>query len=138
MREAVLVDTGPLVAYLSEDEAHHGWAVDQFNRFAAPLFTCEAVLTEAAHIVRRHGFDPSHVAALVEAGTVAVRFRLDDELGALKELLRQYRDTPMDLADACLVRMAEFYPSSRVLTLDSDFHIYRKHSREQIPVIMPG
>ena len=138
MREAVLVDTGPLVAYLSEDEAHHKWAVEQFSRFAAPLFTCEAVLTEAAHIVRRHGFDPSHVIDLVEAGTVAVRFDLEEEAGALKGLLRQYRDTPMDLADACLVRMAELHPSSRVLTLDSDFHIYRKHSREHIPVIMPG
>ena len=138
MREVILVDTGPLVAYLSEDEVHHEWAVEQFNRFAAPLFTCEAVLTEAAHIIRRHGFDPSHVIGLVEAGTVAVRFDLEEEVGAVKGLLRQYRDTPMDLADACLVRMAELYSSSRVLTLDSDFHVYRKHGRESIAVIMPG
>ena len=137
MREAVLVDTGPLVAYLSEKEEHHEWAVDQFKHFAAPLLTCEAVLTEAAHIVRRYGFDPSHVMGLVESGTVAVRFNLGTEAGALKQLLQQYQDTPMDLADACLVRMAEVYPSSRVLTLDRDFLVYRKERREMIPVIMP-
>lgn len=45
---------------------------------------------------------------------------------------------PMDLADACLVRMAEQHEDSRVLTLDSDFHIYRKHDRETIDVIMPS
>ena len=137
MRQVVLVDTGPLVAYLSEKEENHEWAIDQFDRFAAPLLTCEAVLTEAAHIIRRYGFDPSHIMALAEAGTVAVRFNLGTEVGALKQLLQQYQDTPMDLADACLVRMAELYPSSQVLTLDSDFHVYRKGRRTAIPVIMP-
>lgn len=137
MRGAVLVDTGPIVAYLSEREENHEWAVEQFNRFAAPLLTCEAVLTEAAHIVRRYGFDPSHVMSLVEAGTVGVRFNLGTEVGALKGLLEQYQDTPMDLADACLVRMAELYPSSRVMTLDRDFLVYRKERRAAIPLIMP-
>ena len=44
---------------------------------------------------------------------------------------------PMDFADACLVRMSERYPDSQVLTLDSDFTIYRRHRREPIPVLMP-
>jgi transcriptional regulator with PAS, ATPase and Fis domain len=43
----------------------------------------------------------------------------------------------MALADACLVRMTEQYPRSTVLTLDSDFHIYRKHGRQSIPCLIP-
>jgi uncharacterized protein len=44
----------------------------------------------------------------------------------------------MSLADACLVRMAERYPSGIVMTLDRDFRIYRKHGRQVIPVKMPN
>jgi predicted nucleic acid-binding protein len=44
----------------------------------------------------------------------------------------------MSLADACLVRMAELYDASSVLTLDTDFRIYRKHGRQLIPIIMPS
>ncbi len=51
--------------------------------------------------------------------------------------MTQYNNVPMDLADACLVRMTELYPDSTLLTLDSDFQIYRKHRREIISVILP-
>jgi predicted nucleic acid-binding protein len=43
----------------------------------------------------------------------------------------------MSLADACLVRMAERQPGSRVLTLDRDFRVYRIHGRQVIPTAMP-
>ncbi len=62
---------------------------------------------------------------------------METEAEALKHLLRRYHDVPMDLADACLVRMTELYPNSTLLTLDSDFQIYRKHRREVISVILP-
>ncbi len=52
-------------------------------------------------------------------------------------LVKRYADVPMSLADACLVRMAEQHVQSKVLTLDQDFRIYRKHSRQVIPVLMP-
>ena len=56
---------------------------------------------------------------------------------ALATLLDKYRDLPMSLADACLVRMAEKTTDSVVLTLDSDFKVYRKHKRQVVPTIMP-
>ena len=55
----------------------------------------------------------------------------------IRALMKKYRDQPMSLADACLVRMAERHPGRTVLTLDADFHIYRQHKRDTIPVIMP-
>ena len=51
--------------------------------------------------------------------------------------MTRYSNVPMALADACLVRMAEQHANHTVLTLDSDFQIYRKHRREVISVIMP-
>ncbi|MDE0404015.1 MAG: hypothetical protein OXI53_01720 [Nitrospira sp.] len=52
-------------------------------------------------------------------------------------MIKRYADVPMSLADACLVRLAEQYAQSKVLTLDQDFRIYRKHSRQVIPLLIP-
>ena len=137
MRPTILIDTGPIVAALDRRDAHHAWAAEQFKAFPAPLLTCEAVLMEAAYLVQRAGSHPERVLDLVTTRALTVSFDMEAEAEALKHLLRRYHDVPMDLADACLVRMAELYPNSTLLTLDSDFQIYRKHRREIISVITP-
>lgn len=137
MRPTILVDTGPLVAVLDQKDRYHQWAVDQFKAFPPPFYTCEAVLTEASHIVYRNGFDPDVVLELVNAGSVVPDFDLREHSVRVQALMQQYRDRPMDLADACLVRMAERDPESHVLSVDSDFFIYRKHGNEAIAVIHP-
>jgi hypothetical protein len=65
---------------------------------------------------------------------LCVDFNLASESGRILELTRQYRNVPMSLADACLVRMSEQHPQSLLLTLDSDFNIYRRFGREPIPL----
>jgi len=54
------------------------------------------------------------------------------------KLVQKYADVPMSLADACLVRMAEMLPDPVVLTTDSDFRVYRRHSRQIVPCVMPS
>jgi predicted nucleic acid-binding protein len=71
-------------------------------------------------------------------GALAVAFRLEEHVGMLHRLLRKYRDTPMSLADACVVRMAEIHEDHRVLTLDSDFTIYRRHGRLPLSLMHPA
>ena len=44
----------------------------------------------------------------------------------------------MSLADACVVRMAEIHENHSVLTLDSDFTVYRKHTSAPIPLLYPA
>lgn len=62
---------------------------------------------------------------------------LSEEASLINELLTRYQSVPMSLANACLVGMAEQYAESMLLTLDSDFRIYRKNRNQIIPVIMP-
>jgi uncharacterized protein len=50
----------------------------------------------------------------------------------------RYRNRSMSLADACLVRLPEIHEAAEVLTLDSDFRIYRRHVNKVIPLRMPG
>lgn len=137
MAANVVLDTGPLVALLDADEAHHAWVLKQFEQLRPPLLTCEAVLSEACFLISRAGADPSLVATLVERGALKVVSLFDDEAAAVGRLMTRYRDVPMSLADACLVRLVEMTPNAKLLTLDRDFIIYRQARRRIIPVIAP-
>lgn len=137
MRRQILVDTGPIVAFLDRRDTHHAWATEQFKRYPRPLLTCEAVCAEAAYLLQRNGLDPAYITDLLLAGALSIGLDMEAEAAALQVLLRRYSDRPMDLADACLVRMSERYPDSQVLSIDADFTIYRRNGREPIPLIAP-
>jgi predicted nucleic acid-binding protein len=137
LRRRVLLDTGPLVAFLNRSDRHHAWALERLAEIEPPLLTCEAVLAEACHLVRRTSAGPRAVAEMVTGDLIEVPFRLGAEAERIGHLLGRYADVPMSLADACLVRLAEIETGSAVLTLDSDFHVYRMHGRQVIPLISP-
>jgi len=134
---SVVVDTGPLVALLDRRERHHAWAVQQLQTLPLPWITCEAVLTESWHLLRARPDIQDRLLEWVADGVLTVSFSLSNELGALRALRRKFRDVPMSLADACLVRLAELLPNSAVLTLDSDFRVYRRNGSEPIPLVCP-
>ena len=137
MKSQVIVDTGPLVALLNRRDTHHKWVVQQLANIQPPMLSCEAVLAEATYLTRAV---PDARAALIEMlgeGFLTIGMALADQHSAILAMGRRYKDAPMSLADACLVRLAELYPQSPVLTLDSDFAVYRKNGRQVISVICP-
>lgn len=91
----------------------------------APFVTCEAVITEACHIVRRIDGAADSVLANVASGLFQIPFRLSARAEEVRALRRKYRDVPMDLADACLVDLATVLATPRILTVDADFRVYR-------------
>lgn len=133
----ILADTGPLVAYLDRGDREHAWAKETFKHLTRPLLTCEAVIAEALFLLRRGGIDPDGLLSLITRGLVVPEFSLSSEIGAIQQLMKTYRNIPMSLADACLVRMAELHENSKVMTLDSDFVVYRKSRRKVIPLLRP-
>jgi predicted nucleic acid-binding protein len=136
--EKTIVDAGPLVAFLNGRDVHHAWARAEFGRRPAPFYTCEAVLSEAEHLVARGHGDPVRVLELLQRGALTIGLEVQAEADRLSTLQRAYRDQPMSLADACLVRLAELHVHSRVLTTDSHFSVYRRNGRRVIPLAMPG
>ena len=134
----LLLDTGPWVALHSRDDRHHTWARTQFANHPGPFLTCEAVVAETCFLLARGGFDPGKALALIERGVVQVAMSLRDEIASVQALFARYDNVPASLADACLIRLAELHEPSRVLTLDSDFQIYRRHGRKSIGLITPG
>jgi len=133
----VLVDTGPLVAWLSADDAYHDWTKEQFARLRPPLTTCEAVLSEVVFLLHRAGRSGEAVPQLIQRGVLQVMPVLQSEAPAIAALMRKYSDVPMSLADACLVRLSESIVHAVVFTLDTDFSFYRRRGRSAIPVLMP-
>jgi predicted nucleic acid-binding protein len=135
---AAIVDTGPLVAFCDRAERHHHWVAERIEELEAPLLVCEPVLAEAMYLLARHAKVEDAMLELLQNGALSVAFRVDEHVGELRKLLRKYRDTPMSLADACLVRMSEIYERHAVLTLDADFFTYRKHGRAALTLIHPA
>ncbi|MBI4493236.1 MAG: PIN domain-containing protein [Chloroflexi bacterium] len=131
-----IVDTGPLVAFLDRRDARHAWTRERLWELDAPLLVCEPVLTEALFLLRRFPQTQDALLGQVRAGRLRIAFSLTQEIESIRRLLAKYADRPMSLADACLVRMAELHNGHSICTLDADFHVYRKHGREPIPLIV--
>ena len=136
---AWMLDTGPLVAFFDRSEQFHVWATEKWAQAPLPMLTCEAVLAEAAYLLReRAGMPPEKLLALFEREIIQVPFSLEEHAAPVARLLERYRDQEMQLADACLVRMSELKRDSRVFTLDQmDFQVYRRFERQVIPLIAP-
>lgn len=133
----VLLDTGPLVALLNRRDHYHAWARSVLSTVTPPVFTCEAVLSEACFLLSRLDDGADAVLALVAADIVRVEFQIGLEIAAVRKLVQRFAGVPMSFADACLVRMSELELRSVVLTLDSDFKRYRRNRRHVVPVISP-
>jgi predicted nucleic acid-binding protein len=137
LKPTILIDTGPLVAFLNRRDHQHGWTVRALQELEAPLLTCEAVLSEACFLLRKTPGGAAAVMQLVARGLIRVPFHFEDEAPAIRKLLSRYADVPMSFADACLVRMAEQFPSPLLVTLDRDFKLYQRNGRQTVPVAMP-
>ena len=133
MAKTVLIDSGCIVAALHRRDQHHAWA-REFRGLYRP------VRNVRSGVIRKFfplGTGPQALCTLLERKIISVGFSLQDEVTGILRLLRRYDDTPMSLADACLVRMAELIDDSVIFTTDSDFRTYRKHGRQIIPIITP-
>ena len=122
----VLVDVGPLVALIDADDAAHEACVATLRSLRDPLITVWPAFTEAMYLL---GFSHAAQGALVEMLQRATPrlLTLDDgDLARIRELMHKYRDLPMDLADAALVRVAERERIRKIFTIDrADFRVYR-------------
>ena len=109
----------------------------QFRALPAPFKTCEPALTEAFFLLAGEYNGVERLFDILDSGLLVLDFSVADEHRALAALMRKYRDLPMSLADACLVRMAELNPDAAVFTLDTHFRVYRKNARQVLPLIAP-
>jgi len=133
----VIADAGVIVGLIYEKDQWHEWAFEQSKQLAPPFFTCEIVITEACFLLQNIKDGEQTILSMIADGFLQIDFRLSDEAASVKSLIKKYKNVPMSLADACLVRMSEQIENSIVFTTGSDFHIYRKNGKQKIDLIIP-
>jgi len=132
-----LTDAGPLVALIDTNEAKHEVCRLLLPRLVKPLLTTYSCFTEAMYLLRRELGYPGQQALwrLRSSGLLIVHPSSEAELDRLADLMSQYKDTPMDLADASLVAAAEILGMRRVFTLDRHFYAYRLADGSALEVV---
>jgi uncharacterized protein len=121
----VLLDTGVIVALLDRSESFHRTCAQTVREVEAPLVTCEAVITESCYLLRNLSGASGAVIENIAAGIFQVPFQLSRDTAGVRRVMQKYKDRKIDLADACLIRLADEFGTADILTLDRDFAIYR-------------
>jgi len=133
----VIVDAGPIYAFLDRNEKHYDWACAQFRQIRAPLLTCDAVLSEVCYLLQRGRLETGGLREILRRKVILSGFGSTHGVDRALELMDAYRDVPMSFADACLVCMVENNPGSTLFTLDRHFAVYRQQRRRLIPLLAP-
>ncbi len=139
----ILVDAGPLIALCNSADPDHSLCKRTLSDVARPLLTTWTAFGEAMHLLgnvsERQFGRPWKAQALlwnlVDVKALEVAEPTIHTLKRIRELMEKYRDTPMDLADASLVALAEDRNVPRIFTLDSDFEIYRLPGNRRLEIL---
>lgn len=120
------MDAGPLIALIHADGQHHERCVAALQELTEPLGTVWPVLTEAIYLLSFSWKAQEALWEMLERRVVMLLPLDSQELSRMRELMKKYKDLPMDLADAALVAVAEGEKIRRIFTLDCrDFEVYR-------------
>jgi predicted nucleic acid-binding protein len=133
----ILCDAGPLIALLDVDDKKHKVCTAMLSNLPGPLLTTWPCLAEAMYLLGQYGGHPDQdkLWGLVEQNIIVLHVSSDIECMRMRVLMNQYKNVPMDLADASLVAVAEVLGISRIFTTDSDFYIYRINSTGVFEVV---
>lgn len=131
-----VVDTGPLVGWINSRDQWHEWSAAALSELNPPLITCEAVIAEAAWMLARSRDALDQLYGLVDSGALRVVELLPAHIPHIRALSAKYPQ--MDFCDAAVVRLAEIFPRSTVITTDSaHFTIYRRFGNKPLSLIHP-
>jgi predicted nucleic acid-binding protein len=129
-----IADAGLLIAFFDRNDKHHRWAARVFDIESPPFHTAEPILAEAAAVLGT----ADDLLRMLELEDLVVSLELSREAFAIRTMMQRYKNRPMDLGDACCVRMAELLPGSVVYTVDrSDFTVYRKNKNQPVLCVFP-
>jgi uncharacterized protein len=132
-----LCDAGPLIALIDASDKNHQACVAALPTLSGPLLTTWPCLTEAMYLLGQYGGhrDQEKLWHLVEQGTLSLYLNSEAQWPRMRELMGQYKNVPMDLADASLVAAAEELGLRRIFTTDSDFYVYRPNNTDTFEVV---
>jgi hypothetical protein len=132
----ILVDAGPLIALIHADDIHHQRCREVLASLREPMTTVWPAVTEAMDLLGFSAIAQDTLWEILESDALYVADLAESDYPRMRELMKKYRDLPMDLADAALVRVAERESIRRIFTIDRrDFEIYRPHDIRRFEIL---
>ena len=120
-----IIDTGPIKALFDESDKYSKSIRTFLKDYVGRLFTTLPVLTEVSYLLDDNKALQLGFVEWVSAGGVTITPISNEDFQSIHRYMKKYRDTPMDLADASLVFLAEKLRDPTIVTLDTDFDVYR-------------
>ena len=122
----ILIDAGPLIALIHADDAHHRECREVLASLREPMLTVWPAFTEAMYLLSFSDDAQDALWEILQSQALAIAELQEDDYSRMRSLMKKYRDLPMDLADAALVRVGERERIRRIFTIDRrDFELYR-------------
>lgn len=128
---STLIDAGPLIALFDKDDAFHERMVECVRTYSGIFVSTWPVITEAMHMLRRYHLNQRSLLQWIEAGGIRIIEITRDDLAEMIKIFEKYSDVPMDFADCSIVHLAATNEIEHVLTIDSDFIIYRLRGKKR-------
>jgi predicted nucleic acid-binding protein len=123
--QSALLDAGPLIALFDNSDNHHEKALNFFESYSGKLFTTWPVITETMHFLNFNPNVQSDFLLWLQRDPMYIPEHSKSNLEKMRKLILKYKNVPMDLADASLVLLSEENNISHIITLDSDYIVYR-------------
>ena len=132
----ILIDAGPLVALIHADDRHHTSCKEALKKIREPLGTVWPAFTEAMSLLGFSSRAQDALWRLLDTDAFKILGLDAADVPRMRDLMRKYRDLPMDLADAALVRVAEREKIARVFTIERrDFELYRPRGLPRFTIL---
>lgn len=136
MRQKAVIDSGPLIALFDKDDAWHERVVSFFEGFEGKLYSTIAVVTEVTHLLDFNLEVQLDFLSWISRGAVEIVNLQCEDIEDVCVLTKKYSDLPMDFADASLVHISDKLGIESVISVDSDFYVYRTLSNGYLSNIL--
>jgi len=127
-----LIDAGPIIALFNKNDKYHHQIKSFLKNYVGYLSTTWPVITEISHMLSFNIQTQIDFLKWVQLGGVIINEINGKDIERIIELSQKYSDVPMDLADASLVVLSEKLEINKIITIDSDYYIYRTIQKEMI------
>jgi len=128
----ILIDTGPIVALLNRRDKHHKRVLEFTQNYNGGFVTTWSVITEATHLLRNSIQAQLNLLEWIRRGGIEIFNIEKNDIERMITLTKKYSDLPMDLADCSLIIVAEKMAINEIISIDSDYDVYRTLKREPL------
>jgi predicted nucleic acid-binding protein len=134
----ILIDTGPIVALLNRRDKHHKKVLEFTQNYSGGFVTTWSVITEATHLLRNSIQAQLNLLEWIRRGGIEIVQIEKNDVERMITLTKKYSDLPMDLADCSLIIVAEKLSINEIISIDSDYDVYRTLKREPLINLLYG